>query len=204
MVDKPFLKSMPASHQRAKSWPNRDPFEEWVFHQNYLASLSSREKNLLSQIRPAGNEFVFVNNHPIASIDPFGLTKWCGTCETYGGGLEIGIEAIECHLSTPCKNCKQEYIHVKALFAMVTFGLPVNSTKFRTCFDASDSNAFNGAARFDGANVTVGVGKTGGVIVFGDAESSEISNTSGGFDASISFGAGRSWVYHYDKDFPCN
>jgi RHS repeat-associated protein len=54
-------------------WPNRDPLGELNFFRSYLASLSPRERYVFLRRRPDGNEFIFVNNQPLSTIDPLGL-----------------------------------------------------------------------------------------------------------------------------------
>jgi hypothetical protein len=188
-------------------WAQRDPIPVGEINlPEKLATLTPRQQFALWKHKPNPDEFAFVSNHPLNSIDPLGLTEWCGTCEAYGAGIDIGLEAIECYLTSPCKDCKQEFIHVKGIFAAATAGLPVNSTKFHSCFstpDGSDYTAFNGWARFESITVVAGgAGKTGGTIVFGDAQSDEVSNASG-FDWSIAFGSGRSWVHKHSIIQPC-
>ena len=188
------------------TWPNRDPIDELAFVKSYSATLDQQKRFTLLRRPPDGNEFALLHNQVPNFIDIRGLEKWCGTCDSYGAGIDIGVEAIECDLTSPCKCGHYTYVHVKAIFAMVTVRLPANSTHFRTCFDVpdgSDYTVFNGAARFEAINVTAGpIGKTGGVIVLGDAESKDVSGSSG-FDWSMGFGAGHSKVSNHDIE-ECN
>jgi hypothetical protein len=176
-------------------WPNRDPIGEL----GWIVVTCSKDANLLAD---GPNPYHFVANNPMGKVDLLGLQKWCGTCETYGAGIAIGLQFLECYLTTPCdRQCKYEYVHVKAWFGSVSASpLPVNYTQFRTCFETpeeQDHTAFNGAARFVTITVSAGVGKTGGKVILADAESEGVDDTSG-IDWSASFGAGRSWVRsHY-------
>jgi hypothetical protein len=204
------------------NWPNRDPIGEkggrnlYVFAFNAPVNgfdpdgrftlidvlvFNTIQARLILQLPMLAKPPVRTDK-PTGRVDFLGLKKWCGTCETYGAAIKIGLQFLECYLTTPCDSqCKYEYVHVKAWFGSVSASpLPANCTQFRTCFetpDEQDYTAFNGAARFVTITVSPGVGKTGGKIVLGDAVSEGVDDTSG-IDVSASFGAGKSSVRsHY-------
>ncbi len=112
-------------------WLNRDPIEEFSFRDRYSQSLTPKERFLLRQRRPAGNEFVFVDNHPVNSVDPYGLTTWIGECEIYGVSVVLGVLFIDCYLTSACEigpDKHSESVFVRAVFFQAEVGLPVNYT----------------------------------------------------------------------------
>jgi RHS repeat-associated protein len=185
------------------TWLSRDPIDEVAFRNRYAQSLSPIERGALYRRRPSSNESPFVDNNPVNIVDPLGLTRWCGYCEIYAAGVAVGLQFLECDLTTACGACKYEDIRIKAWFVEVSASpTPVNYIRFRTCFetpDSSDYTAFNGAARLTSITVAVGSGKTGGKIVLGGAESEGVV-TATGFDWSAGFGAGRSRITSHS---PC-
>jgi RHS repeat-associated protein len=161
-------------------WLNRDPIAE------------DGGKNL----------YVFANNSPLNAVDPFGLRRWCGTCDIGGGGWILGFQGIICDLTSPCTHGKGwEYVHVRAIFFTVSAGIPdlpgVTAITFRTCFETPDGfdaeSSFSGSAHFVSGSIAVGKGGSAGKIVLGYAVSEGLTKVTG-FDLGVGFGSGRSWV----------
>ena len=182
-------------------WLSRDPIEEFSFRDRYSQSLTPKERFLLRQLRPAGNEFVFVDNHPVNSVDPYGLTTWIGECEIYGVSVVLGVLFIDCHLTSLCEigpDKHSEWVSVKAAFFQAEVGLPVNYTISGNTFvspPGTDHTTFNGWADAYGASWATGpIGAYISAMTFGGAEMQGIGGEQSGGDLGMFMAKGRSWV----------
>ena len=98
-------------------WPSRDPIVESSFRLSYSALLPPQEQLAFLHRLPDGNEYIFVGNRPVYSVDSLGLTKWRGTCYAYGVSVTLGYLFVQCYLESDCSigaDKHSEWVAVKA------------------------------------------------------------------------------------------
>ena len=186
-------------------WFSRDPIGEASFRHSYLALLTPQEQLALLRRLPDGNEFMFVGNRPVDSVDSLGLTKWKGKCYAYGVSVTLGFLLVQCYLESDCSigaDKHSETVSVKAAMFQAGVGLPVSYAISGNTFlspPGSDHTTFNGGASAYGFSGALGAGAYFSALSLGGADMQGLTGTQSGIDVSAFMASGRSWVHHWNK-----
>ena len=186
-------------------WPSRDPIVESSFRLSYSALLPPQEQLAFLRRLPDGNEYIFVGNRPVYSVDSLGLTKWRGTCYAYGVSVTLGYLFVQCYLESDCSigaDKHSEWVAVKAAMFQAGVGLPASYSVSENTFlspNGSDHTTFNGRASAYGFSGAIGAGAYFSALSLGGADMQGLTGTQSGIDVSAFMASGRSWVNKWSK-----